>query len=253
MNTRREGARLIEVLHVALLQVLPSHVPASDYIVKGGANLRLYYHSRRRSQDIDLDYAGTRFHTLEAGVDRALASRAFNDILRLAGIAMSEPTKPKQTDTTRRWKFTVSGGGAFLNTKVEFSSRGEPDPEHAFEPVASDIGLGLGLRVVRAEHYLPPAAIRQKIGALAHRSETEPRDMFDLDLLLSRFPDVITPGDVPPELLEAAVTAALAIPYEAYEELVVEFIEDEWLTIYGRPEVWTDMVLRVVEHLESLR
>ena len=55
------------------------------------------------------------------------------------------------------------------------------------------------------------------------------------------------------DLVKAAMDAALGIPYEAYEELVAEFIEDEFVDIYGRPEVWSDMALGVVERLEALR
>ena len=72
----REGAKLIEIVHLALLQVLPSHMPVGDYVVKGGANLRLFYDSRRRSQDIDLDYIGSRPERIEDQVDGAVASAA---------------------------------------------------------------------------------------------------------------------------------------------------------------------------------
>jgi Nucleotidyl transferase AbiEii toxin, Type IV TA system len=252
MSERREGAKLVELLHLALLQVMPSYLPVSDYTVKGGANLRLFYGSRRRSQDIDFDYLGSRFDAVEGGLDAALASRAFRDLLRVAGVEMSEPTKPKQTDTTRRWKFFVEGPEARLNTKIEFSAR-EADPEHAFETARNDLGRGIGLRVVKAEHYLPPAAIRQKIRALAQRHESEPRDVFDLDLLLATHGGQIGPGEVDQATLKKAIDAALSIPYETYEDLVVQYIEDDFVEIYGRPEVWTDMTLGVVEHLEGFR
>lgn len=123
MSTIREGARLVEVLHLAFLQVLPSYLPLPSYVVKGEANLRLFYGSRRRSQDIDLDYIGERFERVEDSVDAALTSRAFRDLLRVAGITMGEPSKPKQTATTRRWKFGVEGPGAVLGSKIEFSAR----------------------------------------------------------------------------------------------------------------------------------
>jgi len=252
MNERREGAKLVELLHLALLQVMPSHLPVSDYAVKGGANLRLFYDSRRRSQDIDFDYLGSRFEAVEAGLDAALASRAFRDLLRVAGVTMSEPTKPKQTPTTRRWKFSVAGPGAHLNTKIEFSGRDGTDTEHAIEAARDDIGRAIGLRVVRAEHYLAPAAIRQKIRALAQRSETEPRDVFDLDLLFGAYPGAVEAGSVDTSDVRKAMDAALRIPFEAYQELLVDFIEDEFLPIYGREEVWTDMALGVVAKLETL-
>jgi len=165
---------------------------------------------------------------------------------------MSEPTKPKQTDTTRRWKFSVEGEGAFLNSKIEFSNRGVADPEHAFETARDDIGRGLGLRVVRADRYLPPAAIRQKVRALVQGRETEPRDVFDLDLLFARHPAAVGPGDVPAAELDAAA-AALSIGHDSYRELVVEFIEDEQVQVYEREDVWSDMVFKVVERLEALR
>ena len=182
-----------------------------------------------------------------------LASRAFTDLLRLQGVELVDLAKTKQTDTTRRWKFAVRGGGAWLNSKIEFSARGNADPEFGFDIARSDIGRAAGLRAVRANHYLAPAATRQKIHVLAERKETEPRDVFDLDLLVSAHPDVVRPGDVPPELAAKAVDAAFAIPFEAYEELVLEYLEDEFVEIYDRREVWDEMVTRVVEFLEKLR
>jgi predicted nucleotidyltransferase component of viral defense system len=253
MSTKREGAKLVEILQLAFLQVLPSYVLPRDYVVKGGANLRLFYGSRRRSQDIDLDYLGSRFDTLEDKVDAALAARAFREILRVAGVTMSEPTKPMQTDTTRRWKFHVDGPGAYLDTKIEFSAREQLDPEHAFEPARDDVGRDLGLRVVKAEHYLPPAATRQKIRALAQRSVTEPRDVFDLDLLFAAYPDAVRTGELDASTVRRASEAALATTYGAFEELVVDYLEDEFVDIYRREAVWDDMVLKVVTRLEALR
>jgi len=255
MSEKSEGAKLVEVVHLAFLQVLPSYMPVGDYVVKGGANLRLWFDSRRRSQDIGLDYLrAERFYLVEDQIDKTLAARAFREILRSGGVSISDPTKPKQTSTTRRWKFVASGPAGLLNTKIEFSSRvGTVDPEHAFEQARADIGAGLGLRVVKAEHYLAPAAIRQKIGALAGRSETEPRDVFDLDLLLGAYPNALTPGQVNPALIDKAVVAAMGISYDSYHDLVVDFLEEEFVPIYGRPDVWTSMVLGVVERLEALQ
>lgn len=254
MIETREGAKLIEILHLALLQVLPSHMALAEYVVKGGANLRLFEQSARRSQDIDIDYAGRqdRFAAVEDKVDATLSSAPFRSILALVGFTMTEPTKPKQTHTTRRWKFSVEGPGAFLNSKIEFSNRGV-DPEYDFANARDDIGRALGLRVVRANRYLPPAAIRQKIRALAQRSETEPRDVFDLDLLFARHPGVVGPGDMPAPEIDAALNAMFAISYDAYHALVVEFLEEEQVDIYGREEVWSDMVLKVAAALEDLR
>ena len=253
MSQTGEGAKLIEFLHLAFLQVLPTRLPVADYVVKGGANLRLFFDSRRRSQGIDLDYVGSAFWRAEERVDAVLVSRAFTDLLRVQGVALVDLAKTKQTATTRRWKFAVQGGGAWLNSKIEFSARGNTDPEVGFDVARSDIGRAAGLRAVRANHYLAPAATRQKIHVLAERKETEPRDVFDLDLLVSSHPGAVSPGDIAPGLAVKAVDAAFAIPFEAYRELVVDYLEDEFVEIYDRPEVWEEMVTRVAEFLEALR
>jgi hypothetical protein len=253
MSSLRDGAKLIEFLHLAFLQVLPTRLATSDYIVKGGANLRLFFDSRRRSQDIDLDYAGSSFWKVEERVDGVLQSRAFTELLRVPGVELVDLAKSKQTDTTRRWKFAVSRAGAFLNSKIEFSARRTRDPEVAFEIARTDIGRDAGLRAVRANHYLAPAAIRQKIHVLAERRQTEPRDVFDLDLLISQHPTVVQRGDLAASLAAKAAAAAFAIPYDAYRELVVDFLEDDFVELYHRREVWDEMVLRVVAFLETLQ
>src|SRR3989337_4157706 len=102
----REGAKLVEFLHLAFLQVLPTRLPVADYAVKGGANLRLFFDSRRRSQDIVLDYVGSAFWRAEERVDAVLGSRAFTDLLRLQGVELVDLAKTKQTDTTRDRKST---------------------------------------------------------------------------------------------------------------------------------------------------
>lgn len=253
MSSVRDGAKLIEYLHLAFLQVLPTRLAASDYIVKGGANLRLFFDSRRRSQDIDLDYAGNAFWTIEERVDAVLDSRAFKELLRVRGIDLLNLTKSKQTDTTRRWKFAVQQDGSHLNSKIEFSARRSRDAEVAFDIARTDVGREAGLRAVRANHYLAPAATRQKVRVLAERKQTEPRDVFDLDLLIAQFPEAVRRGDIAESLANRAAKTAFAISFEAYRELVVDFLEDEFVEIYDRREVWDEMVLRVATFLETLQ
>jgi hypothetical protein len=249
----RAGAKAVEFLHLAFLQVLSANLDPARYVLKGGANLRLFYGSPRRSQDIDLDVVGEAGWSIEQRVDQALAARAFQDFLRLAGISMTTPTKSRQTATTRRWKFSVQGPGGFLHTKIEFSARGRIDPERSLEVLSPTVGRDVGLRAIRVQRYLPPAAIRQKITALAERSQTEPRDVFDLDLLFGRYPNAIERGAVDPEIVMGAIESMFAIDYAAYDELVVAYLEDEFLEIYRRPEVWDEMVLKVTGALEALR
>ena len=102
MSEKREGAKLVELLHLALLQVMPSYLPVSDYAVKGGANLRLFYGSRRRSQDIDFDYLGNPQKVTEGSGSQGGVDRAFDgvepaaeivevDVLGATAAAVEEP------------------------------------------------------------------------------------------------------------------------------------------------------------------
>ncbi len=248
----REGAKALEFLHLAFLQVLATQVDPARYVVKGGANLRLFYDSPRRSQDIDLDIIGSASWAIEDRVDQVLNGRLYGDLLRLGGITMSVPTKPKHTSTTRRWKFTVAVPGGRLNSKIEFSARPHADPEYQLDVVTPSVGRAAGLRAIRVQRYLPPAATRQKIRALADRSQTEPRDVFDLDLLFARFPAAVVRGEIEEETIERAAAALFGIEYEAFEALVVDFLEDEYVALYQRREVWEEMVLKVSEALQRL-
>lgn len=249
----QEGARAVELVHLAFLQVLAAQLDPQRYVVKGGANLRLFYGSLRRSQDIDLDLLGPADWSVEDRVDKVLASKAFRTFLTLAHIDMSAPTKPKQTETTRRWKFAISTPTGALNTKIKFSARPDPDPELELAVLTPAVGREVGLRAIRVQRYRPPAALRQKIRALAERSQTEPRDVFDLDLLFGRFPGALVPGEVDTVTLDRAVAAAYGIDYRAFEDLVVDYLEPEFVEIYRRPEVWDEMVLKVTDALQALR
>lgn len=252
LATARGGARAVELLHLAFLQVLAATVDPSRYVLKGGANLRFFYASPRLSQHIDLDLVDPGDWALEERVDKVLASRIFRDILELAGVSMSPPTKPKQTATTRRWKFSVEAPAGRLNTKIEFSARQRIDPEYELATLAPSIGRAMGLRAIRVQRFLPPAAVRQKVTALAERSQTEPRDVFDLDLLFARYPDAIRPGEIHGATVAKAIEAAFAIDYAAYEDLVVRYLEEDYLEIYRRREAWDEMVLQVTEALARL-
>jgi hypothetical protein len=249
----QEGARAIEFLHLAFLQVLATQIDPARYVLKGGANLRLFYGSFRRSQGIDLDIVGKAGWSTEERVDRVLAGRPFRTFLDLAGVSMTEPTKPKQSETTRRWKFTVSTARGYLNTKIEVSGRPHPDPEFELSVLTPRVGREVGLRAIRVQRYLPAAAIRQKVRALAERTQTEPRDVFDLDLLLSRFPEALPAIQADRAIVDAAIAATFEIEYSAFEDLVVEYLEPEFVDIYRRPEVWDEMVLKVTSALGALR
>ena len=94
-------AQRIELFHLAFLQVFLVGTRKERCILKGGANLRYFFHSARYSNDIDLDVAAPEGWPLERAVDGVLSSGALTRILEAAGVGI-EPdsiSNPKQTLT----------------------------------------------------------------------------------------------------------------------------------------------------------
>lgn len=242
------NAHVIELFHLAFLQVLQARLDQSRYILKGGANLRYFFDSVRYSEDIDLDTDQVEPWALTEKVDGVLASPAIDAVLRSGGLAVDGFTKPKQTDTTQRWKVSiaVSGRRETVRTKIEFSHR-NGERRHVLEPVAPRIVAPYALRAPTMQHYTAEAATQQKIEALAGRSETQARDVFDLDLLLRRQP--LTAETIDPKILEQAAERGLALPFAAFRDQVLPFLDPEVAELYGTPATWEQMQLFVTDTL----
>ncbi len=214
------------------------------YVLKGGANLRYFFGSFRYSQDIDLDYLGGESWRLEEAVDRVLAGPALGMSLRTSGISIIDPVKPKQTETTMRWKMGLasarSGSNTPVRTKIEFSARGA-DPSYDFVTIPDEVLERSGLRSFSVQRYRLSAMIEQKIHALATRSGTKARDVFDLDLLFRLRAKSGNEEAVASEYVEEAYVCALSLPDESFRSEVVPFLEPEVAGLYAAPDTWGHM------------
>src|SRR4051812_3622035 len=95
--------QIVELFHISFLASLARRLDPGRYVLKGGANLRYFFDSVRYSADIDLDLLGVPAWNLEKKVDDLLGKGPLDLLMRPAGVALRECTKPKQTDTTQRW------------------------------------------------------------------------------------------------------------------------------------------------------
>lgn len=250
----RTEAQILELFHLVFLQVLLSRLDRSHYVIKGGANLRYYFESVRYSEDIDLDAVEIEPWRLETKVDEALGSPAMGLLLRGGGLALERVTKPKQTATTQRWKpvITVSGREVPVRTKIEFSHRAS-DPRRVLEAVPDRIVAPYALRAPTMLHYTAAAAVEQKVGALAQRTTTQARDVFDLELLLRRHRDAIGAGEIESSILDVAVERALELPFAAFRDQVVRFLDRDAVELYREPATWEQMQVFVAQRLAELR
>lgn len=241
-----------ELFHIAFLDILSRRLESDRYVLKGGANLRYFFDSVRYSQDVDLDVEGVPAWRLNEKIEALLSSPQIALLLRSAQIGVAERSNPKRTDTTQRWKIGLAAPGhsELIRTKIEFSYR-EGEGAHRIEPIPRRIVEPYALRSPLVPHYVEDAPTEQKVLALAGRSETQARDVFDLDLLLRR--NSLAPGALDPEALTTAVDLAMQLPYAAFQDQVLPFLEPEAVELYEGEAAWEQMQTFVAEQLEAAR
>lgn len=240
----------IELFHLAFLEVLAKRLKPSRYVLKGGANLRYFFGSPRCSEDIDLDLVRPLPTDLEAKVGGILASAPLALLLRLGDLEVAEFTTPKQTDTTKRWKVSLAAAGEPVRSKIEFSGQGN-EGGYKLDRLPSGVVAPYALPAPSVQHYGIEAATAQKVLALAGRSQTQARDVFDLDLLLRRRP--LASGELDAATLAEAAERAFELPFDAYRDQVLAFLQPDVLELYDGVDAWERMQTTVAEHLEAAR
>lgn len=251
---QRSTAQTIESFHLLFLQALVAR-GGDDFVLKGGANLRYFCQSVRYSNDIDFDFVGRNGDSLAVAVEKVVTGRPLGLLLSAAGIELSQISRPKQTDTTRRWRLGIRRsdlkiGGAVIPTKIEFSARMPGDDDVLVDRVPDSIVVPYGQIAPTLRHYGETAAANQKMWALADRTETKTRDVFDLDLLFRRrFAAGPTVSGLSAEHAAQAAEKAMELKYSSYESEVVPFLDPDAAAVYGTEEVWEQMRESVVRHL----
>ena len=244
------------MFHLVFLRALVAKGEDKGLVaLKGGCNLRFFFGSVRYSEDMDLDVVVIARDTLKNKVDRLLRSPAVTAPLKAHALTIVETSAPKQTETTQRWKVGLRREGDELpiRTKVEFSRR-DAIQGTTFEAADREVLRPYGLTPVLALHYTTGAAIRQKIRALAARTEPQARDVFDLSLLLARSDaaglalDATAAG-----WLADAIDHAMGISFDEYASKIVAFLEPTHAEVYAERSTWNAMQEDVVARLEALR
>lgn len=239
----------VEVFHLLFLQQFSSQIASTLYAIKGGCNLRFFFDSVRYSEDLDIDVLTIQKHTLENKVNKILRSRTFLKLLQEYAIHRIIFSSSKQTHTTQRWKLQLWGNFDLpLNTKIEFSRRHE---KYAGElgNVTLKICQQYHLAPTRLSHYGIHDAIAQKISALAHRSQTQARDIFDLyHLLHIASPEKL---DITQHIKNTALSVLQSICFTDYQSQVIHFLESDKQKIFDSKNYWDEMSAQVRHYLEK--
>ena len=245
--------RFVEQFHLLFLAQLGRRLNPSLFVLKGGCNLRFFLGSVRYSEDMDLDLGEVGADVFRDKVRDLLASRPFAQILEARGIAIERVSAPKQTETTQRWTLglRLMNAGATLPTKIECSRRGL-DAGVAFGSVDPRIARDYQLPPLMFSHYDAAAALRQKIGALAGRPETQARDVFDAHHLLSGAAGAVALG-LDERLVERASANAMAIDFATFKSQVLAFLEPDDQARFDSASAWDTIVLEVMDALRGGR
>lgn len=245
--------QVVEVFHLVFVRALFSDVTDKRLLaIKGGINLRFFFQSVRYSEDLDLDVIAMSKATLEKRIDRLLGSPAVVTPLRARGLTIQDISKPKQTETVQRWKCSIATlEGSEDRTKIEFSRRAVKDIG-TFESVDPEIANAYSIPSFLATHYGCADAVRQKIHALEGRSQTQPRDVFDLHLLFARTDAPTTLEAEARGWAEKAAENAAALTYDEYRSLVVAYLDPTHEATYASRAAWESLQSEVVERILAL-
>jgi hypothetical protein len=267
-----------EAFHVLLIEYLAKQL-GPRLVLKGGVNLRLFFESPRYSQDIDFDATPDTRSAAKAAISKSLRDPHLRRLfVELGGGDIRVPERPsKDTDTTLRYKFgIVTSGGIDLPTKIEISFRPRPSLD---APVVDSVAPSLAdgyrsvahgrsasprgsattpaLPVLMVLHYGRIPAIRQKVEALALRNEVQSRDIFDLDVLHATRLDTAEADrlrkNLTDRVLREAAVRALEIPFAAYRDEVLDYLDPADVIRYDDATAWDDMCLNAYALAEQLR
>lgn len=246
-----------EIFHLEFLRWFGRKLATGRYSLKGGTNLRFFFHSIRYSEDMDIDIQGTRVEKVQKTVMEILSARAFGDSLKsfeIQEIIPPDIAKAKQTETTQRFKVhLLTSGGEDLFTKIEFSRRGVKGTT-VVEPVSSQVLRSYKMGPLLVPHYDAASAVAQKIQALAQRSVLQARDIFDLFVLNSQCDQAqqepVHPGKT---ILKTAHDNIFLVEFPQFRDTVVTYLGVEEQKVYSQPAAWDEIKLKTAHFLDEFK
>lgn len=244
----------IEVFHLLFSHRLSAKVGRDLFALKGGCNLRFFFRSIRYSEDIDFDVQKTSVETLKKNVGKILDDAGFISVLKQSyGLEIIDWSAPKQTETTQRWKVSLRQRGQSLNipTKIEFSRRSTTIQGALIEAVSNELVNEYKLQPILIQHFPLLLAIEQKIGALIHRTETQARDVIDLQILKTQLGSAAIGFQLSPTDKEKALETLRSVSFADYKSQVWPYLISTYQDHYGKESTWNAMQEEVVAFIEA--
>jgi predicted nucleotidyltransferase component of viral defense system len=254
-----------EIFHLEFLRHMGRKVKSDNYVLKGGTNLRFFFHSLRYSEVMDMDVIKIGVNALKEIVMNILQSPSFLDTLRSFGIERVVPpniSKAKQTETTQRFKIhLITAAAEEFFTKVEFSRRGFKG-QVVRESVTDNIVRAYRIPPLIIPHYDAFSATAQKIDALATRNVIQARDIFDLYILQAQYKDLrpeearaknaLAKEILSMNKLKKAHSNIFEISFLQFRDTVLSYLAEEDRLVYNSVSTWEEIKLKVALFIEEL-
>lgn len=248
--------QLREIFHLEFMRRFSRTIKKGEYAIKGGTNLRFFYHSFRYSEDMDIDISGIQVMTLKENVMKILGTSSFQESLRPFGINRIVPpniNKAKQTETTQRFKIHIlNSAGEDLFTKLRFSRRGFKG-QITVEAVRDTILRPYKMLPLLLAHYDVKSAIIQKINVLATRTMIQARDIFDLYILKTQ----ISSSEI--HKIKASIVEIkkaskniFEIDFPQFRDTVLLYLSDEDRAGYDSESKWDEMKLNTAGFFDEI-
>jgi hypothetical protein len=100
-------------------------------------------------------------------------------------------------------------------------------------------------------HYGAAAALAQKVRALAHRTETQARDVFDVHHLVEAGAPLAALRAVSLDDLAQARARASSIDFATFKSQVLSYLAAEEQPRFGSADAWDTVVLEVLDALDG--
>lgn len=247
-----------EIFHLEFLRWFSRKAKAKYYALKGGVNMRFFFSSLRYSEDMDIDVSDLGVEVLQEVVLGILLTQAFRRIFESHGIEniiAPDITKAKQTEITQRFKIhLITFAGEDLFTKIEFSRRGLKKGI-IVQSVSDHILRSYKLTPLLIPHYNIKSTIIQKIDAIASRSVTQARDIYDLYILNSQFVGTeITESEIiEKDKFKKAYNNLFAVTFEQFRDSVISYLPPEEQIIYNKDSSWDEVRLKAANLIGEFR
>jgi predicted nucleotidyltransferase component of viral defense system len=240
----------IEYFHLLFSQRLAGKVDKSLFCLKGGCNLRFYFHSIRYSEDIDFDAHTISVQTLKKNVEKILDDKGFASILKHQDIEVVDHSAPKQTETTQRWKVALRIGSQTLPvpTKIEFSRR-KTSLKGETVPIRPEMTHHYKLQSFVMQHYPLKEAILQKFDALIHRTETQSRDVVDLKILIGQMPDAKL--EMSKDEIAKSLDTIKSISFDDFKSQTWPYLINDFQSQYDNQKSWKQIQEEVCTYIKT--